>query len=216
MAWWRRWLNWDSALDRYGVAVGYATGLGLATVALQAQSAPVRARWLEWASTNLANAPHHPIGALVVSAFLTEGDVLGWLALSLVALGCLGYVLGAWRTAVLVAAAHIIGTVLSEGILAYRIGTGALPDSYRYIRDVGPSYVVVGALVAGIGYGRWPGRLLCAGGFVILAPSLFGGLFQLEVSAVGHVGAILVAVPLGGLLRRARRRSHQRGAGPPG
>jgi hypothetical protein len=197
---WRRWL------DRYGVAVGYAAGLGLATLLLQAQTAPVRARWLDWASTNLANAPDHPIGALVVSAFLTEGDVVGWLVLSLVALGCLGHVLGAWRTAVLVSAAHVIGTVLSEGIVAYRIGTGALPDAYRHIRDVGPSYVVVAALVAGIAYGRWPGRLLCAGGFVILAPSLFGGLFQLEVSAVGHVSAILVAVPLGGLLRRARLR----------
>ena len=57
---------------------------------------------------------------------------------------------------------------------------------------------MVAALVAGTGYARWPGRVLCAAGFAVLAPSLFGGLFRLEVSAVGHVCAIVVALALGG------------------
>ena len=192
-------------VDRYGLAVGYAAGLVLGAVLLHAQPVPVRARWLDWASTNLANATDHPVAAMVVSAFLTAGTVRWWVPLSLVALGTVGVRFGAWRAAVIVGAAHVLGTVVSEGIVAYRVATGALPEAYRHIQDVGPSYVVVAALVAGIAYARWPGRLLCAAGFAVLAPSLFGGLFELEVSAVGHVCAIVVALVTGAVFVRARR-----------
>ncbi len=194
-------------VDRLGLAVGYAAGLALAAIVLHAQPVPVRRHWLDWASTNLANATDHPLGALVVSAFLTDGDIQWWVPLSLVALGSVGAAFGAWRTAVIVGAAHVLGTLVSEGIVAYRIGTGALPDSYRHLLDVGPSYVVVGALVAGVGYARWPGRVLCAVGFAGLAPSLFGGLDRLEVSAVGHVCAIVTGLAVGGAFALARRRS---------
>jgi hypothetical protein len=126
--------------------------------------------------------------------------------LALVALGTVGATFGAWRTAVLVGAAHVLGTVLSEGILGLRIAAGAVPADQVHIQDVGPSYVVAGALVAGIGYACWPGRLVCAAGFAVVAPSLFGGLLQLEVSALGHVSAILVALAVGGWFAWSRRR----------
>jgi hypothetical protein len=193
-------------LDRFGLAVGYAAGLTLGAVLLYAQPPATRVRWLGWASTNLANATDHPLGALVTSAFLTDGDVQWWIPLALVALGTVGATFGAWRTGLLVAAGHLVGTVVSEGIVAYRVATGELPSSYRSLVDVGPSYVVVAALAAGIGYARWPGRLLCAGGFAVLAPSLFGGLFQLDVSAVGHVTAIVVGLALGGGYALAAKR----------
>jgi hypothetical protein len=205
-----RWI--DRVIDRYSVAVGYAAGLVLGAVLLRARPVPEQRRWLDWASTDLANARTHPLGSLVVSAFLTEGEVRWWVPLALVALGVVGARFGAWRTALLVAAAHVLGTVVSEGILAYRIAAGAVPASYRYLVDVGPSYVVVAALAAGMGYARWPGRLLCAAGFAVVAPSLFGGLFQLEVSAVGHVCAIVVALALGG--RYAYRSRYHRTAEP--
>jgi hypothetical protein len=188
--------------DRYGVAVGYAVLLGLGSALLHAQPEPVRARWLDWASTNLANATDHPFSALVVSAFLASGDLRGWLVLSLVGIGTLGVTFGAWRTGVLIAAAHVLGTVLSEGLLGLRIALGAVPPSQVHVSDVGPSYVVAGALVAGIAYARWPGRLLCVAGFAVLAPSLFGGLSRLELSAVGHVCAIMVALVTGQLVHR--------------
>ncbi|OLB80905.1 MAG: hypothetical protein AUI14_05210 [Actinobacteria bacterium 13_2_20CM_2_71_6] len=103
------------------------------------------------------------------------------------------------------ASAHVLGTVISEGILWYRVAHGALPDSYLHIRDVGPSYVVAAALVAGIAYATWPGRVLCAIGFLIVAPDLFGGLFQLEVSAVGHVCAMATALGVGAVFAYRRR-----------
>jgi MYXO-CTERM domain-containing protein len=208
----RSWLRW---VDRLGVAVGYTVALGLGTALLHARPRPERDAWLDWASTNLANAPHHPIGALVVSALFTDGDVRGWLVLSLVGLGAVGWRLGAGRTATLVAAAHVIGTVISEGILGIRIASGALPRTELHIRDIGPSYVVVAALVAGIAYAPWPAKLPCALGFASVAPSLFGGLFQLVVSSVGHVCAIAVALLLGGLFVRRRRRTAGATVGPP-
>lgn len=194
-------------LDRYGPAVAYAAGLAVAGLLLGLQAPATRTRWLGWASTNLANATTHPLRALVVSAFVSDGDVVWWVPLALVALGTVGVTFGAWRTAVLVGAAHVLGTVVSEGIVAYRVASGDLPSSYRFLVDVGPSYVVVAALAAGIAYARWPGRLLCAAGFAILAPDLFGGLFRLEVSAVGHVTAIVVALATGGGYVLARRRT---------
>ncbi len=208
----RSWLRW---VDRLGVAVGYTVALGVGTTLLHSRPRPERDAWLDWASTNLANAPHHPIGALVVSALLTDGDLRGWLVLSLVGLGTVGWRLGAWRTATLVAGAHVIGTVVSEGILGIRIASGAVPRTELHIRDIGPSYVVVAALVAGIAYGPWPAKLPCALGFASVAPSLFGGLFQLVVSSVGHVCAIAVALLLGGLFLRRRRRTAGATVGPP-
>jgi len=200
-----------SLLDRFGVAVGYTVALAVGTVLLHAQPRPTRDAWLDWASTNLANAPDHPVSTLVVSGLFTDGEVRGWLVLSLVGLGALGWRLGAWRTLAVVASAHVLGTVLSEGILGLRIAAGAVPASEAHIRDIGPSYVVVAALVAGLVYGPWAARLPCAIGFAMVAPDLFGGLPHLEVSSVGHVAAITVALVEGALfvlpLRRAAARA---------
>jgi Rhomboid-like protein len=194
------------AADRFGVAVAYALALLVGTLLLHAQPRPTRNAWLDWASTNLHNAPDHPVSTLIVSALFTDGEVRGWLVLSLVGLGVVGWRFGAWRTAVLVVAAHVIGTVISEGILGIRIATGAVPASETHIRDIGPSYVVVAALVAGIAYGSWPGRIACLTGFAIVAPDLFGGLPHLEVSSVGHVCAITVALGTGALFAWRRHR----------
>ena len=194
------------AVDRFAVAVAYTFALAVGTALLHAQSRATRNAWLDWASTNLHNATDHPMSTLVVSALFTDGEMRGWLVLSLVGLGTVGWRFGAWRTAVLVAAAHVIGTVISEGILGIRIATGAVPATETHIRDIGPSYVVVAALVAGIAYGPWPARLACALGFALVAPDLFGGLPQLEVSSVGHVCAITVALATGGLFAWRRHR----------
>ncbi len=44
-------------------------------------------------------------------------------------------------------------------------------------------------------------------GFAVVAPDLFGGLPQLEVSSVGHVCAITVALLCGALFAWQRRRT---------
>jgi hypothetical protein len=142
---------------------------------------------------------------MVVSALLDDSDVLAWIALSLIGLVAAGHTLGNLRSAVLVTVAHVVGTVVSEGILARQIATGAAPAADRVTLDVGPSYVVVAALTVGIAYGRWPARIASTAAFVVLAPHLFGGLGRLEVGPVGHCCAVVVGLLLGFAFQRTWR-----------
>jgi hypothetical protein len=193
-------------LAKLGPAIGYPAGLAIGTLVVQTRSPATRDAWLAWISTNLANLRTHPVGSLIASAFVAVDSPVAWIVLGLVGLAATARVLGGWRTALLVSAAHVVGTLVSQGILAYRIGAGAAPDTDRHMSDIGASYVVVCALTAGIVSGRWPGRLLCAVGFALVAPDLFGGLRSWEGSAGGHVCAILIGVGPGWALRRSARR----------
>jgi membrane associated rhomboid family serine protease len=121
-------------------------------------------------------------------------------------------VLGNWRTALVCAAGHVIGTLVSEGIVGYRVSRGLLPAADRYIIDVGPSYVVVSAIVVALLYGSWLARTAAALDLTLLVVvgNIFGGLSDLDVAAVGHVTAMTVAAVLGSILvwqlhRRQRR-----------
>jgi hypothetical protein len=184
----------------------YPLLLGLATAVLAAQPAGRQEPWRQWASTSVDNLQRNPLGSLVVSAFVAEGDLLAWMLLGVVGLCGLAWVAGPTRTVALCVAGHLVGTVVSEGIVAARVLHGDLPDAARRVVDVGPSYVVVTALVACVLYGRLLAvRLAGAVGFALLAPSLFDGLSSLEVSAVGHVTAIAVAAVLGWWLVRPAR-----------
>jgi hypothetical protein len=172
----------------------------------------------------VANLQHDPVGCLVVSAFVS-GDGLGgtltWLPMIAVAMCGAVRAVGARRTVVVCAAGHVIGTLVSEGIVAYRVTSGALPDSYRYLTDVGPSYVVVSALVLALLFAPWRWRFAAAVVMLLLVfpGQIFAGLTSLDVAAVGHVTAIttvLVATLVPAILRRARSaRDRQLAAMPP-
>jgi hypothetical protein len=129
--------------DRVGVAIGFAALLAMSWYALGTQPAAVRSVWLDWASTDKVNLADHPAGALLVSPFVGGGDLGQWLALAAVGLVATGWVLGALRTAILVFGAHVVGTYLSEGILALRVVLHSAPRSSLLIPGVGTSYVVM-------------------------------------------------------------------------
>jgi hypothetical protein len=160
------------------------------------------------------NLHQDPVGCIVVSAFFPSGSAAAWPALIALALFGANHVLGNWRTAVVCAAGHVIGTLVSEGILGYRVTHGSLPVSARYITDVGPSYVVVAAIAVAILYGGWLARAAAALDLALLAfvGDIFSGLRGLSVAAVGHVTAITVGVIAGGLAVWQRRRAQQRQA----
>jgi hypothetical protein len=121
----------------------------------------------------------------------------------LIALALFGanHVLGNWRTVGVCAAAQVAGTLVSEGIVAYRVRTGALPPAGRYLLDVGPSYVVVAAIAVAVLYGPWLARVAALADLALLVfvGHIFAGLGRLQVSAVGHVTALAVGVVLGGV-----------------
>jgi hypothetical protein len=76
------------------------------------------------------------------------------------------------------------------------VSHGLLPVSDRYLIDVGPSYVVMTAIVVALLYGSWPTRAAAAIDLALLVVvgNIFGGLSQLAVSAVGHATAITVGI----------------------
>ncbi|WP_026415214.1 rhomboid-like protein [Actinomadura oligospora] len=171
---------------------------------------PARASLIAWASTNLDNLSWNPVGTLLTSAFVAEGERSAQIVqLVTMALGLfpLARRFGNLRAVLLVVAAHVAGTLVSEGMAAVRLALGSVGASVREISDVGPSYVLSAALVATILFG--PGRvrrILAAGALATLSPYLFEGLTSLDVAAVGHVVAMGTGITLGALMARRDRR----------
>jgi hypothetical protein len=189
---------------RFAVAWAFLAASGVAAIVYTALSLRAQAALVAWSSTNVDNLRAHPIGSLAASAFIPGS--IGWIGLIALALFGACRLLGNARAVVLVCAGHVIGTLVSEGIVADRVAGGRLPASARLMVDVGPSYLVVSALGAMMLYGTWlyaaPAGLVFAG----LAPDLFSGLSHLDVAAVGHLTALTTGIVLGGLLLATRRR----------
>lgn len=176
-------------------------------------------------ATNLVNLRSDPLGTLIASAFVSEAAPWVWVGFAIVGLFPLVHRFGNLRALLLVGAAQVIGTLISEGLLAWRISTGAAPGYLRFLDDVGPSYVIASALIATILYGaepvvrtarhghwlfdriasRW-WRVGAFAGLAMLAPHLFGGLDHLDVAAVGHLVALVTGAGAGLLLTRLERR----------
>ncbi|GLY84493.1 rhomboid-like protein [Actinoallomurus iriomotensis] len=167
------------------------------------------------AATNLANLRSDPLGVLLASAFVSESGPWVWPLFAVVGLFPLVHRFGNLRVLLLIGAAHVIGTLVSEGLLAWRISTGAEPASLRFLDDVGPSYVITSALLGTLLYGSasavgawrvfaasgwW--RLAAAAALGVLAPYIFAGLGRLDVAAVGHVVAMVTGAAVGFLLPR--------------
>jgi hypothetical protein len=200
--------------QRYGFATAYL-GCFLAVELAYAQLNPdAQARLVAWASTDVANLEHEPVGPLIVSAFVAPGYFLVWPVLIALALFGANRALGNIRTALVCLAGHVIGSLVSEGIVAYRVDAGQLTGANRYLSDVGPSYVVVSAIVIALACGTWRARLLAAIDLVILVfpGHIFGGLSRLDVSAVGHLTAMLTAATATALILHRRGRTRSKGS----
>jgi hypothetical protein len=193
-------------LRRYPVPIGYVASLAaVSAVYAHVLTGTDQRFFVGWASTNLANLASRPVPALLVSAFLSVDPIIVWAVLTTVGLILLVRRFGNLRSAILVATAHVAGTLVSEGIAAWRLAAGAAPAAIRHINDVGPSYVTVSALtaVAVFGKNRWH-RTVALVGWLVLAPFLFEGITRFDVAAVGHAVSILVGVLLGALFGRGR------------
>jgi hypothetical protein len=188
---------------RYAVAWAYLVGFCAVQVSYQFLAPGDKAALLRWASTSVHNLEHHPVGCLIVSAFVPSGSEPVWPLLIALALFGANHLLGNWRTLVTCAAGQLVGTLVSEGIVAYRVAAGTLPDADRNLLDVGPSYVVVAAIAVGLLWGTWLIRAAAALDFALLifVGQIFEGLSHLELSAVGHLTALLTGAGAGSLLR---------------
>src|SRR5690348_9659179 len=188
--------------------MAYLAGVVAAGLAYTRLDPGAQARLIAWASTNVANLEHEPAGPLLVSAFVTRGFIAAWPVLMGLALFGANRALGNARTALVCLAGHVIGSLVSEGILAYRIDAGQLSAANRHITDVGPSYVVLSAIVIALVGGGRLARTLAAVALVVLVfpGQIFGGLSHLDVAAVGHLTAALTAAVATALILSRRRR----------
>ncbi|MGW3124308.1 rhomboid-like protein [Streptomyces sp. NPDC001107] len=166
-----------------------------------------------WASTNLANMGDHPVEALITSAFLFGADP--WASLRGIAfagamLAFLVIRFGNMRALALIAAGQVLGTLVSEGLLAARIAAGQADPALRATLDVGPSYVIVSALAAVVAAGARPWhRWTALAALVVRAPHIMSGLTTLRVTPVGHVTALSTGLLLAWALRSpAARHRH--------
>ena len=202
--------------QRYGFATAYL-GCFLAVELAYAQLNPdAQARLIAWASTDVANLEHEPAGPLLASAFVAPGYFGAWPVLIALALFGANRALGNVRTALVCLAGHVVGSLVSEGIVAYRVDAGQLSAANRYLSDVGPSYVVLSAIVIALACGTWLARTLAAAGLALLVfpGQIFAGLSQLDVTAVGHLTAMLTAAAATALIiARGRRRDRDGGLG---
>jgi len=204
----------DLRLDftRYAVAWTYLS-LFLVVELICARLPPhAQAAFLGWASTSVHNLRYDPFGSLVVSAFVSQGFALAWPLLIAMAMFGANQVLGNWRTVAVCAAGQVMGTLVSEGIVAYRVSQGLLPGSDQNLIDVGPSYVVVSAIAVAVLYGSWLARAAAALDLALLVSvgNIFGGLSALNLSAVGHAIALAVGATGGSVLAWDRRRRRER------
>ncbi|OIJ85006.1 hypothetical protein BIV25_45170 [Streptomyces sp. MUSC 14] len=163
-----------------------------------------------WASTDLANMDDHPVEALIASAFLFGTDpwaCLRGIALAGAVLAFLVVRFGNMRAVALIAAGQVLGTLVSEGLLAARIAAGQADPALRATLDVGPSYVIVSALAAVVAAGarRWH-RWTALAALAVRAPHITSGLTTLGVTPVGHVTALFTGMLLAWGLRSSDAR----------
>jgi hypothetical protein len=194
-------------LTRYAVAWGYLIAVLIAEIGYTALSPHDQSALLRWASTNVVNLRHDPVGVLAASAFFSAESSTAWPELIAAAMFGANRALGNWRTFLVCAAGQVIGTLVSEGILLYRVAHGLLPAADRSIIDVGPSYVIVSAIVVAVAFGSWPARAAAALDFAVLvfAGHIFSGLSRLDVAPVGHLTAMVTAAILASFMVWRRR-----------
>lgn len=199
-------------LGQLPVTVTFCALLGIAELDYASLPVSTADRWAQWASTNVDRLGSNPLGTLVASPFIVLEDQVAWLLLAALGLG-IAEARAGWRwMLLLVPVSHLLGTLVSEGLVWWRERHGDLPASALHQIDVGPSYIVVGALTAAALVGLpWYLRLLPAVALAVLSPELLDGLADYEVAAVGHVTAFAAGGIVGaGWLVVNRRRLRNR------
>ncbi|MGC0416074.1 rhomboid-like protein [Embleya sp. AB8] len=195
--------RWARYLRAHWLPIGFLLLAGIVSAVQEWGLGPgARAVLVDWSSTNLNNLRGRPIEALVASAFVFEPELWSRLAIAVLALLALVDRFGNLRAGLLVGAGHVLATGVSQAFLATRIAAGRAPHTLAAMADVGPSYLVYTALSAVVLYGPGRGpRALALLYLLVNAPDLVDGFTDEDVTAVGHLTALLVGALLGAYAR---------------
>src|SRR3954454_5988636 len=162
------------------------------------QSQSQRLAVLMDSSTDLAHLERVPWLVLPASSVWSGNDIGWWVVVTLLCLGALELLYGPVMTLVTGLVAHIVGTLVSEGLVAARIAAGELSSSASHLMDVGPSYIVASCAAAVIASPRSPRalRIGCAITILPLFITAFDFTDDAQVATTGHAVAIIVGVAM--------------------
>lgn len=160
------------------------------------QSPHTRLSVLAASSTDLEHLEKVPWLVIPASTIWSGNDFGYWAIVVVLCLGALERLYGGVLTLMTGVVAHVVGTVVSEGIIAARIAAGDLSSSARTVLDVGPSYVVAAcacAVVFSPGANKWL-RWACALTLIPLVVTAFDFSDESQVAAIGHAVAMLTGI----------------------
>lgn len=178
--------------------------LFVTTVAVHHMSPEFEKDFLLQRSTNINELSQHPVRVLISSALWIDGGTwLSYAVLYTVFHATAERWLGTARWLAVAASAHVIATLISEGVLALAIRHGAAPTSSVNTLDVGVSYALAG-VVAVLTY-QVPRPWRYAYLLVVLAvygtPLVTGRTF----TDLGHFTSVLIGLACYPLTRSAVR-----------
>lgn len=158
------------------------------------------------ASTNLVNLSHQPVPVLVDSA-IWDSHPLVWL---LLVLGVVSWTVERWlgtaRWFAVLFGAHVLGTLVSQGVVALQVSHGLAPVGAEVVLDYGVSYALAGAL--GVLTYRLPPRWQAVYAAALLADVTFPfwapGQPPATFTDLGHLVALLTGLAVYRLAPRDR------------
>ena len=154
----------------------------------------------QWASTNLVNLYHHPISAMVLSAFVLTGPAAAGNLAAAVLCGLFERRVGAKRLLAVAAAGQVIPSLVTEGAVRLAIHAGGESRAAAVRFDVGISYVTfsVAAALTKFVPARWRRVVLVAG----IAGTVLQFAAAHDMTASGHALAYAVGLLCWPLLER--------------
>ncbi|MER5989172.1 rhomboid-like protein [Streptomyces sp. NPDC001787] len=167
--------------------------LFVTTVVMHRMSPDFEEDFLRQRSTNIHELSQNPVRVLVSSALWIDGGRwLPYAVLFTVFHATAEHWLGTLRWLGVAAAAHILATLVSEGVLAWAIRHGHAPQSALNTLDVGVSYALAGVIAVLTYRVRPPWRHVYA--FAVLVfygiPLVTGRTF----TDLGHFTAVLIGL----------------------
>jgi hypothetical protein len=171
----------------------WLTALFVTTVVVHQMSPDFEEDFLRQHSTNIHELVRDPVRVLISSAFwIDSGKWLPYAFLFTVFHARAERWLGTLRWLAVAALAHILATLVSEGVLAWAVRHGQAPTSAVHTLDVGVSYALAGVVAVLTYHAPRPLRYVYL--FAVLVvygiPLITGRTF----TDLGHITAVLIGL----------------------
>ncbi|WP_405940439.1 hypothetical protein OG338_16180 [Streptomyces sp. NBC_00726] len=179
----------------------WLTALFVTTVIVHQMSPAFEEEFLRQRSTNIHELSRNPVRVLITSAFWIDGGQwLPYAVLYTVFHAPAERRLGTPRWLTVAATAHILATLVSEGILAWAISHGHAPATAANTLDVGVSYALAGVVAVLTYYVPRPWRPVYL--FAVLVIYTVPLITDPTFTDIGHLTAALIGLGCYPLTRR--------------